>query len=114
MSESVIASGRPEGVPPEPVAPAAPTNRVNYIVFVGSLVGVLIVAGWALVASEQAAEILGVAVTWASGWCTPKTSRKRRKRSRANNGRRRMCSHRNCLSASVSCQVRRRHTVFLR
>ena len=68
MSESVIASGRPEGVPPEPLAPAAPTNRVNYIVFVGSLVGVLIVAGWALVAREQAAEILGVAVTWAAEW----------------------------------------------
>lgn len=69
MSQSTVASGRPGGTPDEPSGTAAAaTNRVNYIVFVGSIVGILVVAGWALIATKQAAEILGVAVTWASGW----------------------------------------------
>lgn len=69
MSESVAATRQPGGGPSEPPRTAtAPANRVNYVVFIGSIVGILVVAGWALVAPVQAADILGVAVAWASGW----------------------------------------------
>lgn len=43
-------------------------NPVNLVVFLGSLAGILVVAGWAMVAPKQAENVLGLAVGWTAGW----------------------------------------------
>ncbi|MDO5627981.1 MAG: choline BCCT transporter BetT [Mobilicoccus sp.] len=43
-------------------------GRLNPIVFWGSVIGVLLVAIWAMIAPEQAADVIGVAVGWTTGW----------------------------------------------
>ncbi|MDO5711795.1 MAG: choline BCCT transporter BetT [Micrococcales bacterium] len=53
---------------PGPETPVPVRPRVNRVVFTGSIVGVLIIAVWAIVATDQAAQILGVAVGWTAGW----------------------------------------------
>lgn len=55
---------RPAAPPGEPV----PSGQVNRVVFIGSVVGVVAVAVWAMVAPDQAADVIGVAVAWTSGW----------------------------------------------
>lgn len=42
-------------------------NRVNRIVFGGSFVGIILVAGWAIIAREQAERVIGAAVAFVSG-----------------------------------------------
>ncbi len=54
--------------PPADPPPADTEPQTNYVVFVGSMIGILVIAGWALIATDSAAEILGVAVAWTSGW----------------------------------------------
>lgn len=45
-----------------------PPMRINYIVFIGSFVGILALAIWAILAPDAAAAVLGVGVTWTAGW----------------------------------------------
>ena len=51
-----------------PTQDKTPRARVNKVVFIGSVVGTLIIAIWAIVATENAAEVLGVAVGFAAEW----------------------------------------------
>ncbi|MDO5534188.1 MAG: choline BCCT transporter BetT [Propionibacteriaceae bacterium] len=55
---------------PQPDAVAEAPARTAYKprVIIGSALIILLVAGWALVAPEQSAEILGAAVTWTGNW----------------------------------------------
>ena len=61
-------SASPASAAPGPPSTPAARTGTNHVVFVGSIVGIMVVAVWALVAPQQAADVLGVAVAWTSGW----------------------------------------------
>ncbi|PPK98350.1 choline/glycine/proline betaine transport protein [Kineococcus xinjiangensis] len=55
-------------VRPGAAGPATSESVVKRPVFLGSAVGVLLIAGWALAAPTRAAETIGVLVGWAAEW----------------------------------------------
>jgi choline/glycine/proline betaine transport protein len=57
-----------ETSPPEAPPEAGPRARVKPVVFYGSAIAVLIVAVWAIVAPQQAADAIGTLVGWTSEW----------------------------------------------
>ncbi len=61
----------PNDKPESETPPAAGPNRVNKVVFFGSATGVLAVALWAILFTENADAVIGAAVTWVGstfGW----------------------------------------------
>jgi len=49
-------------------ADTRPTVRTNKVVFIGSAVGIIAIALWALIAPSNAESVLGVVVGWTSDW----------------------------------------------
>lgn len=59
------------GAAEETGSTAAPQTRVNWAVFIGSAVGILAIAIWAIVDTTGAEALIGALVTWVStnmGW----------------------------------------------
>ncbi len=54
--------------PTETPTPDTPVYRVNRVVFTASVVGVLVVAIWAMVSADQAVSVIGSAVGWTTTW----------------------------------------------
>ncbi|HET8600389.1 MAG TPA: BCCT family transporter, partial [Segeticoccus sp.] len=69
MSSTTV-NGQPTGSPPTPPEVGAPKGarpEMNKPVFIGSAVGILAIAGWALIAPQHAAGVLGTVVGWIAG-----------------------------------------------
>ncbi|SHN75759.1 choline/glycine/proline betaine transport protein [Geodermatophilus obscurus] len=59
---------RKRAAPAEATTDPAPPARIKGPVFYGSAIGVLLIAGWAMVSPTAAAETIGTLVGWTSEW----------------------------------------------
>ncbi|MDO5502011.1 MAG: choline BCCT transporter BetT, partial [Actinomycetia bacterium] len=70
MSNEDAVTRLPDSAPPDEATPSAPTRgpQVRWPVFIGSFVGITLMAAWALFAPTQAADVIWGMVEWVTTW----------------------------------------------